>query len=125
MTPEAKTKQKIKQLLDKYRDRPIYTYMPVPGGYGAPTLDYLGFFYGEGFAIEAKRPGGKPAVRQLGTIDAIRRSGAKVFVVSDDASLAELDYWLDYVAWKNTTHKQLLEESDLPGARRLRQVRAG
>lgn len=92
-TPEGRIKKKIKKLLDIYKGR-IYVHMPVPGGFGAPTLDYLGFFCGCGFAIEAKRPGGKPTERQEATIAQIRASGAAVFVVSDDASLAELELWL-------------------------------
>lgn len=93
-TPEAKIKQKIKKVLDNYRNDGIYYHMPVPGGYGTSTLDYLGFFRGRGFAIEAKRPGGKPTDRQRGTIEAIERAEAAVFVVSDDVSLTKLDAWL-------------------------------
>jgi len=91
---ERSIKRKIRAVFNKYRDHGIYVYMPVPGGYGESSLDYLGFIYGHGFAVEAKRPGGKPTARQIGIIERIQESGAVVFVVSDDDSLAVLDDWL-------------------------------
>ena len=91
---ERSIKRKIRGVLNKYRAHGIYVYMPVPGGYGESTLDYLGFIYGVGFAVEAKRPKGKPTPRQEGIIERIQESGAIVFVVSDDNSLEELDGWL-------------------------------
>ena len=97
LTPEGKIKNKIRRVLDKYKVHRIYTYMPVPGGFGAPTLDYLGFLYGRGFAIEAKKPGGKPTPRQQATIEALRKAGAQVFVVHNDDTLRELDEWLSLV----------------------------
>jgi len=77
---EAYTKKRIKLVLDKYANS-IYYYMPVPAGYGAATLDYLGYCCGQGFAIEAKRPGGRPSQRQMQTIERIMLSGARVFVI--------------------------------------------
>ena len=41
MTPEARTKRRIKSILDKYNNH-IYYYMPVPGGYGATTWTISG-----------------------------------------------------------------------------------
>ena len=94
VTPEARVKKKIKAVLDYYSNHNIYVFMPVPGGFGAPTLDYLGFIKGRGFAIEAKRPGGKPTPRQERTIKQIENARAAVFVIDGDAGLAELDAWL-------------------------------
>lgn len=96
-TPEAKTKRKIRNVIDNYRSRniSIYVFMPVPGGFGAPTLDYLGCVNGMFFAIEAKRPGGKPTLRQLGTIQMLQAAGAAVFVISDDESLGVFERWLE------------------------------
>jgi len=95
-TPEGKIKKKIKAVLDNYGSYNIYTYMPVPSGYGAPTLDYLGFIFGRGFAIEAKRPGKKPTTRQETTIANIAASSTPVFVINDDASLLVFEEWLKY-----------------------------
>lgn len=107
---ERSIKRKIRAVLNKYRNHGIYVYMPVPGGYGESSLDYLGFLYGHGFAVEAKRPGGKPTARQEGIIERIRESGAVVFVVSDDNSLAMLDDWLLRVVQykKPRTHSDVI-----------------
>lgn len=97
MTPEGKVKARIKKVLDNYKGR-IYTYMPVPGGFGKPTLDYIGFFHGRGFAIEAKKPRGEPTERQDGTIADMRAAGARVFVIDGlNGELEQLDLWLDAV----------------------------
>lgn len=89
MTPEGAVKTKIKKVLN----RPFLWYdMPVPGGYGKSSLDFVGFFLGHGFAIEAKAPGKKPTSRQEGTIADIEASGAKVFVIDGDTT--ELEIWL-------------------------------
>jgi hypothetical protein len=93
MTPEGRVKMAIRELLTKYGDD-VYAYMPVPTGYGRATLDYLGFVCGRGFAIEAKRPGGRPTIRQQQTIENVQKSGTKVFVVNSYESLQELDRWI-------------------------------
>ena len=100
MTLEAYTKKTIKLILDKYANS-IYYYMPVPAGYGAATLDYLGYCCGQGFAIEAKRPGGRPSQRQMQTIERIMLSGARVFVIDgtpDLDTVEDLDNWLGTVS---------------------------
>ena len=94
VTPEGIIKQKIKKLLDSY-SKHLYYYMPVPSGYGSRTVDYLGCCKGVFFAIEAKRPKGKPTALQQSVLEQIRDAGGVSFVVNDDASLAELERWLD------------------------------
>jgi hypothetical protein len=86
MTPEARTKQKINKLLDSYDGR-IYKYMPVPGGYGKTTIDYLLCFDGLFIGIEAKAPGEKPTPRQNDVLADIRAAGGSTFVIDDDYSL--------------------------------------
>lgn len=104
MTPEGLTKKKIRKVLDKYRNDGIYTFMPVPGGFGESTLDYLGFFIGRGYAIEAKAPGKKPTPRQERIIEAIRASGTPVFVIDGvNGELEKLDAWLEEV--RDATNK--------------------
>jgi hypothetical protein len=96
MTPEGKIKRGIKAVLDRYRPH-VYTYMPVPGGYGRRTLDYIGFCCGLGFAIEAKRIGGKPTSMQQTTISEIEQSGARVFVINSYDRIVELEQWITTV----------------------------
>jgi hypothetical protein len=71
--------------------------MPVPGGFGEPTLDYLGCFRGHAFAIEAKRPGGAPTERQRGTIARMIAAGMQVFVINDEVSLDDFSRWLERI----------------------------
>lgn len=101
MTPEGKVKRQIKKVVDNYRNYgTLYCYMPVPGGYGAPTLDYIGFFYGHGFAIEAKAPGKAPTPRQELTIAQMRSAGARVFVIDgtdNTDTVSDLDTWFSTV----------------------------
>lgn len=98
MTPEGKIKSRVNKLLERYKPHGLYKYMPVPGGYGAATLDYLGFFHGLGFAIETKRPGGAPTPRQENTIENIIASGTLVFVIDgENGQLEELEQWLKLI----------------------------
>jgi hypothetical protein len=95
MTPEARVKKKIRELLDSYGDK-LYYYMPVPGGYGRTTIDYLICARGIFVGIEAKgRPGQGPTERQEGVIEDIRAAGGTVFVINDDGSLGALRIWLE------------------------------
>lgn len=93
MTPEGRVKEKIKKVLDIYRDR-VYVFMPVPNGYGKTTVDYLGIFHGLGFAIEAKRPGKRPTSKQLAVLEEVVAAGGVSFAVSDDEELQAFADWL-------------------------------
>jgi hypothetical protein len=104
-TPEGKIKTKVKQLLDNYRVH-VYTYMVVPGGYGAPTLDWFGAVRGQAFAIEAKAPGKKPTLRQETIIRNMERGGVTVFIINDEAGLEVLDAWLAGVIRCQTSHTE-------------------
>ena len=94
MTPEGKVKERIKKVLDLYAGR-IYYNMPVPYGYGAPMLDFVGCFYGKFFAIEAKAEGKVPTTRQEDTIERMCDGRARVFVIDGDT--AELEHWLAFI----------------------------
>jgi len=94
-TPEGKVKAKVKKAFEYLRHEgyEIYYHMPVQNGMGAPTLDFIGCFRGQFFAIETKAPGKKPTERQLTTIADMERAGAKVFVY-DGTNTAEFSDWL-------------------------------
>ena len=96
-TPEGKTKQAVRAVLDRYDG--MYTYMPVPFGYGKTTLDILGCYRGRFFSIETKAAGKKPTLRQTGELTAIGRAMGKTFVIAgpDDPRMEELIAWLDEV----------------------------
>lgn len=89
-TPEGKVKKTVSALL---RSVPgLYYFMPVPSGYGESTLDYLGCYRGQFFAIETKARGKKPTDRQNMMISRMQQAGGKVFVI--DGDLTELQQWI-------------------------------
>jgi hypothetical protein len=90
-TPEAVVKNKINKVLKRYSGG-LWYFMPVPGGYGRPTLDYVGALLGKAFAIEAKAPGKLPTDRQQQTIEDMRNAGIMVFLIDGDTT--ELELWL-------------------------------
>ena len=89
-TPEGKVKARIKKVLEAQTK--IYWFMPVQTGFGAKTLDYLGWHHGLPFAIEAKAEGQVPTLYQEATIARMEAAGARVFVI--DGSTDELEEWL-------------------------------
>lgn len=92
-TPEAKVKAKVNKVLARYKD--LYRYMPVPSGYGAPSLDYVCCYRGQFFAIETKAPGKKPTAVQMHTIAAMERAGARVFVIDHVDATGPLEEYLE------------------------------
>jgi hypothetical protein len=92
MTPEGKIKKNISLHLRQRKG--LWYNMPVPGGYGTPTLDYFGCYRGRFFAIEAKAPGKKPTDRQRLLIELIAASGGKTFVI-DSEDISELKAWIE------------------------------
>ena len=75
-TPEGFLKDQIKQHLNSLR---CYWYMPVPGGYGRQTVDFLCCINGKFVAIETKAPGKVPTPRQQLTITEIAKAGGISF----------------------------------------------
>ncbi len=94
MTPEGKVKAEIKKLLDFYKPD-LYYEMNVPTGYGKSGLDFIGIYLGAGFAIEAKRTGKEPSLRQEGTREDITKAGGKVFVIAGEGQTGPLREWLE------------------------------
>lgn len=96
-TPEGAVKKMVKDFLGLHQGvvGPIYQFMPVQGGFGAATLDFMCCHNGRFFAIETKAPGKSPTDRQTGIIAHMVSAGAKVFVISNDEGIMELRAWLN------------------------------
>jgi hypothetical protein len=94
-TPEGKVKQKLKKLLAEYEN--IYTFWPVPMGIGETTLDVLGCYRGRFFAVETKKEGGKPTLRQQTVIENIASAMGKTWVIAglEDPAFDDLRAWLN------------------------------
>ena len=90
MTPEGKVKDKVKDLLKHYG---CWYYMPVPGGYGAPTLDFICSRKGRIFCIETKAPGKKATPRQRSTMKVYEKYHVPCRV-EDGSTLEELEAWI-------------------------------
>ena len=65
----------------RLRELGAYQHWPVQMGMGEACLDCHGCLDGLYFAIETKKPGGKPTKRQELTIAQIRAAGGTVFVI--------------------------------------------
>ena len=82
MTPEAKVKKRIKDILTKAK---AYYVMPHGAGYGnAGAPDFIVCHRGRFIGIEAKAGGGKATALQLHNLMEIRKSGGISFVVNED-----------------------------------------
>lgn len=100
MTPEGKIKAAVNKVLAAY-GKDIYKFMPVPGGFGPSSLDYILCVGGIFVAIEAKKPGGKTTARQNFIIRQIKDAGGKVFVIDNDHSwIVELSEFLNWLLEK-------------------------
>jgi hypothetical protein len=97
MTPEGKVKAAVNKVLAKYKK--LYRFMPVPGGYGESSLDYLLCVNGLFCAIETKAPGQKPTARQKFIAEKIIAAGGTVFIIDDVSATHELEAFL-----KRATH---------------------
>jgi hypothetical protein len=94
-TPEGKVKAKLRSILNGYAG--MYSYWPVPTGFGPTTLDVLGCYRGRFFAIETKAEGKKPTLRQVGELQRIERAMGEAFIISGVNSpvFGVLIEWLD------------------------------
>ena len=94
-TPEGRVKNKLRRLLGAYTG--MYTYWPVPFGYGRTTLDVLGCYRGRFFSVETKAEGKKPTLKQTMEQQSIERAMGRAFTISgmDSPGFDELRVWLD------------------------------
>lgn len=82
MTPEAKVKKKIKDILKSVG---AYYAMPVASGFGnAGVPDFLVCYKGRFIGIEAKANGGKATALQLKNLDQIIAAGGVALIVDEN-----------------------------------------
>lgn len=96
MTPEGRVKERVRKLLSEYGQE-LYSYWPVPTGFGRTTIDAIGCYRGQFFAIETKADGKKPTLRQTGELRSMEIAMARTFVIAGEQSpvFMELRLWLD------------------------------
>ena len=95
MTPEGRVKSRVRKLLARYQG--MYTYWPVPTGFGRAAIDVFGCYRGRFFAIEVKAGNKKPTLRQTQELSNVERAMGETFVIAseDDPRLDRLEKWLD------------------------------
>lgn len=82
MTPEAKTKQRVRKIL---ADAEVYHFNPFGGGYGRAGIpDIVACVNGFFLAIECKAGKGKTTALQDRELEDIRAAGGMALVVYDD-----------------------------------------
>jgi len=93
VTPEAKVKAKIKEVLKMER---IYYAMPIGTGYGNSGVpDFLCCVNGRFLGIEAKANGNKPTELQKKNLMDIELSGGYTAVINENAS--DLEYLVELI----------------------------
>lgn len=82
MTPEAKVKKKVVDVLKKGN---AYYFFPATGGYGRSGVpDIVGCYRGVFFAIECKAGTNKPTALQEAEMGKIKQANGCVLVVNED-----------------------------------------
>lgn len=82
MTPEAKVKKKVVDVLKKGG---AYYFFPATGGYGRSGVpDIVGCYRGVFFAIECKAGTNKPTALQEAEMRKIREANGLTLVVNED-----------------------------------------
>lgn len=93
MTPEAKVKKKVVDLLKGYG---AYYFYPVTGGYGRSGVpDIVGVLHGRFFGIECKAGKGKVTPLQQRNLDDIAKAGGVAMVINENniTDVALLEKW--------------------------------
>jgi Holliday junction resolvase len=81
MTPEAKVKKQVTTLL---KERGIYYFYPVTGGYGRSGVpDIIACYKGLFLGIECKAKGNKPTPLQVKNLEEIAACGGLAVVVDE------------------------------------------
>jgi Holliday junction resolvase len=82
MTPEAKVKKKVVELL---KHSGAYYFQPVTGGFGRSGVpDLVACYKGKFIGIECKSGDKKPTALQLKNLDDIKKEGGVALVINED-----------------------------------------
>lgn len=82
MTPEAKVKKKVTNILKEFG---AYYFYPVTGGYGKSGVpDIVGCYNGRFFGIECKAGKNKPTPLQEKNLSDIDNSGGIAIVINEE-----------------------------------------
>ena len=81
MTPEGKVKKAVTKIL---KDRGIYYFYPVTGGFGMSGVpDIVACFHGRFIGIECKAGSNTPTALQQKNLDDIEKAGGVALVINE------------------------------------------
>lgn len=95
-TPEGKVKARVRAIINKHPS--IYSFWPVPSGYGESSVDCILCLRGRFIGVEVKAPGKRPTARQQTMLERISTAGGQALVVGTDEELELLDATLNAIA---------------------------
>jgi hypothetical protein len=82
MTPEAKVKQRVQNMLMTFN---VYWFMPATGGFGASGVaDFVCCAYGKFLAIECKAGNNRPTALQERELKETRDAGGIALVINEN-----------------------------------------
>ena len=94
MTPEAKVKKKVVNVLKSYG---AYYFYPVTGGFGRSGIpDIVACYFGQFIGIECKAGNNKPTALQEAEMEKIKACEGIAFVVNED-NIEEVNTVLDFI----------------------------
>lgn len=100
-TPESYTKKRLREILAQYDG--MYSYWPVPSGFGRTTVDCLGCYRGRFFIVETKAEKKKPTLKQTIELQDAEAAMGKSFWMAGPKDPA----FDDLIAWLNDLRKNV------------------
>ena len=96
-TPEGKVKKKLDTMLKSKRD--VWYFPPQAGPFGRSGVpDRIACVAGQLIGIEAKADASKkPTAMQQQCMDKIEAAGGKCFLVYDEATIQEVEEYIDAI----------------------------
>lgn len=110
VTPEGKVKKKVRDVIKKF-DPDIYSFWPVPAGFGPSSLDVLICYRGFFIAVETKAKGKAPTPRQELCIEQINSALGTTFVIDGDDGVQKLE---ELLLWLKRTYPQSIRSLAFP-----------
>lgn len=103
MTPEARVKKRVREILDKFcAANPGYYFFPPANGYGRQGIpDVICCIQGKFLAIECKANGGVPTELQNREAFKIQKAGGVTLLI-DERTLPKLEAYLILIKGKQS-----------------------
>lgn len=89
MTPEAKVKKRVREILDTLG---AWYFMPAMGTFGRAGIpDFVGIYKGRGFGIETKAGRNKATALQLKELQKIQGAGGVALLINEETVEFEIE----------------------------------